>query len=267
MLVYQILRAAVVGLALLMLAPAASFAQSSTAPCTPPELVGDLGFSSTQCTGCFITGKLMPGYPTIEFATEPVLLGIKKGGPADGKLEEQDVLVKIDGYLITTRDGAIRYSWPAPGKLVRLVVRRGGILREVDIVPGARCRTLTQGGALAPLGFPSLSVAGSATPAPITPGRGWFGVDLSCAMCGLVLQTPGVSFGSYPEVTRVIADSPAEKAGLKAGDMLINADGLSLKSLDGTNVFRLVKPNQKVVLQVVRDGEVLKVVIIAGPPR
>jgi S1-C subfamily serine protease len=267
MLVYQILRAALVGLALLVLSTAPAFAQSATPQCAPPELVGDLGFSTTTCTGCLITGKPTPGRPAIEFATEPVLSGIKKGGPADGKLEEQDVLVKIDGYFITTLAGAMRFSWPTPGKLVRLTVRRGGVVKDVEIVPGARCRPVAQAGPLAPLGFPGTGVTAVGVGAPVSRDRGWFGIELSCAMCGLVLQTSGLSFGSYPEVVQVTAESPAERAGLKPGDLLISADDLSLKSLEGTNVFRLVKPNQKVVLQVVREGEVLKVVIVAGPPR
>jgi C-terminal processing protease CtpA/Prc len=92
-----------------------------------------------------------------------------------------------------------------------------------------------------------------------------FGVNLSCGTCGLTLAAV-VAFGTYPEITNVAPDSPAAKAGLKAGDMLVAMDNLSLKSVEGTRAFRDVKPGQKVLLLVVREAEALKIWLIAGPP-
>src|SRR6185503_7646690 len=61
-------------------------------PCAKADQVADLGFMGTECRNCTITGKHIAGQADIEFATEPILSGIRKGGPADGKLEERDVL-------------------------------------------------------------------------------------------------------------------------------------------------------------------------------
>ena len=105
---------------------------------------GDLGYSGTECHGCEISGKHIQGEPDILFDSEPILSDIRSGGPADGKLQEQDVLVAVDNKSITTREAAIRLSWLEPGKPVRLTVRRNGELREVEIVPTPRCRRVTQ---------------------------------------------------------------------------------------------------------------------------
>ncbi|HYW74841.1 MAG TPA: PDZ domain-containing protein [Pyrinomonadaceae bacterium] len=105
---------------------------------------GDLGYSGTECHGCFMSGKHQPGKPDIEFDAEPIISGIRQNGPADGKLEEKDVLVAIDGQPITTRPAAVQLSWLEPDKPVRVTVRRDGVITDVEIVPVARCRKVTQ---------------------------------------------------------------------------------------------------------------------------
>jgi S1-C subfamily serine protease len=101
---------------------------------------GDLGYSGTECHGCVISGRHVFGEPDMEFESEPILTGIREGGPADGKLAEKDVLVAIDGQPITARAAAVQLSWLEPGKPVRLTVRRQGVLAEVEVTPTARCR-------------------------------------------------------------------------------------------------------------------------------
>ena len=119
-------------------------------------------------------------------------------------------------------------------------------MKDFEILPAPRCR----------------AVASSALPA-LSPNRGWFGITLCCESAAPGLLT----FSSYPEITNVVADSPAEKSGLKVGDMLIAMDGLSLKSVDGMTALRNVKPGQKVLLSLVRDGDWLKLTVILGSPR
>jgi len=105
---------------------------------------GDLGYAGTECLGCVISGKHERGKPDIEFDSEPIISDIRKDGPAEGKLEERDVLVAIDGQPITTRPAAIQLSWLEPDKPVHLTVRRNGVPTDVEIVPVARCRKVTQ---------------------------------------------------------------------------------------------------------------------------
>jgi hypothetical protein len=125
----------------LMFVSAVAQAQTQTTP-QAKAMVGirpcatnqtDLGFDNIVCQSCTVNGKHVAGEPDIEFATEPTIMGIRKGGPADGKLEERDVLVAIDGQLITTRAAAIRYSWLTVGTPVRLTVRRGGVVKDVNV--------------------------------------------------------------------------------------------------------------------------------------
>jgi hypothetical protein len=125
--------------------PDESLQESAGTVCAAGEAPsGDLGYSGTECHGCTISGKHLPGEPDMEFASEPILMDIRRGGPAEGKLEEKDVLVAIDNQPITTRAAAVQLSWLKPGKPVRLTVRRQGVVTDVEITPTARCRRITQ---------------------------------------------------------------------------------------------------------------------------
>jgi Do/DeqQ family serine protease len=66
-------------------------------------------------------------------------------------------------------------------------------------------------------------------------------------------------------VTRVLPKSPAEKAGLKAEDVIIEANG---KSIDGflqlRNIVGLLRVGEKVELKVVRDGKPRNVTVTIG---
>jgi S1-C subfamily serine protease len=78
-----------------------------------------------------------------------------------------------------------------------------------------------------------------------------------------------VYFGSVPnfgsEVKGVLfddvhADSPAGKAGLKAGDILVEFDGKAIQNLeDFTYGLQNKKPGDKVTVVVQRNGQPLKV--------
>ena len=270
-----------VALALLLI-PAAAGAQTvkwTQRPerCGPNQVAAaDLGFTSTECVRCTISGKHVPDQPDIEFETEPVLTGIRKGGPADGKLEERDVLVAVDGQLITTRAAAIHYSWLTPGKSVHLTVRRQGVLKEVDIMPDATCQTVTVVWLGRPDVLTALKMRGQVSTMPLAPktaamtarARGWLGVGLSCQACGAALgvqMTAG--FPTYPEIAQVTPDSPAAKAGIKVGDVLLAINGVSLKTEAGATAFREVKPNQRVTIMLIRNVEVLTLTMTAGEPR
>lgn len=225
---------------------------AETPSCSAPlVLVGDLGLGALKCTGCSFVSRRMPGLAFVDFSTEPTLVNIAKGGPADGKLQAYDVLVALNGRLITTQAGASLFSWPPPDKSVRVTYRRSGSLKDADIVPTARCR---------PIGASALwSLTGSelVLAAPTLPAnRGWFGISIQ-----------GPPLNSYQEITNVVADSPAEKAGLRIGDLLVAMDGRSLKGIEATVAFRDVKPGQKVVLSVIRDGDFLKLTVILGTQR
>ena len=239
---------------------------SMSVECAPGEAPsGDLGFSGTECHDCSMSGKHVVGEPDIEFSGEPILSGIRKGGPADGKLEERDALVAIDGQPITTRAAAIHLSWLKPEEPVHLTVRRNGVLTDVEITPAARCRRVTSTslptiiGVRAPMQRRRLSTFGS---------RGWLGLSLNCRDCGLLLSPQtAMPFHTFPEVVQVAPDGPAGEAGIKAGDVLIAINGQSLKTQVGASLFRDIQPHQSVTILLIRDAEPLTVTLTAGAAR
>ena len=75
----------------------------------------------------------------------------------------------------------------------------------------------------------------------------------------------GAYFGSVPDMTSsdagfklsdVRAGSPADEAGLKGGDKIVEFDGKPIKNLyDFTYALQARKPGDEVVIKYVRDGQ------------
>lgn len=73
--------------------------------------------------------------------------------------------------------------------------------------------------------------------------RGWLGVGLSDASpTGVTIET-------------VAEDSPAERAGLKAGDIITRFQGRALNEARLRSAIALTPPGTRVVLEVLRDGK------------
>jgi len=79
----------------------------------------------------------------------------------------------------------------------------------------------------------------------------------------------GVKLGIYPEETdagvkiaKVVSDSPADKAGLKAGDIIVEADGKPIKGLaDLRRALSSKKKGDSMELTIKRGAETLKVTV------
>ena len=67
-------------------------------------------------------------------------------------------------------------------------------------------------------------------------------------------------------VDRVFHHSPAEEAGMLAGDILLEADGVSLEGMDSDEVVNVVRGEEgtKVTIKVNRQGEIVTMDIIRG---
>ncbi|UCC72605.1 MAG: PDZ domain-containing protein [Gemmatimonadota bacterium] len=98
---------------------------------------GDLGISGLECNCSFYIGE--GGERVWLFRSEPVILGVREGGVADGKLREGDAINAIDGILITTGEAGRRYANVEPGERVTLTVRRGERLALIRIEAGTQC--------------------------------------------------------------------------------------------------------------------------------
>lgn len=72
--------------------------------------------------------------------------------------------------------------------------------------------------------------------------------------------------GDTALIQKVFKDSPAEKAGLLAGDILSKIDGVSIKGLSADEIKEKVlgDENSKVVITVIRDGKQVDVTVTRG---
>lgn len=100
-------------------------AQENGASCSDERLTGGtLGIGLFQCAGgaCTLYRKSGSEF-THGFSVEPRVWDLSK--PADGRLKDGDILLSIDGALITTGRGGRRLASVKPGQEVELRIRRG----------------------------------------------------------------------------------------------------------------------------------------------
>lgn len=128
--------------------------------CPGGRTIGDLGI-----TGLYGAARDWSGNWE-QFRTEPKVRGVVEGGPADGALQAEDVIVAVDGALITTDDGGRRLARVSPGQSVELTIRREGDEQTVKITAGSKC-DLRPVGPLHPAPAPRASaVTPRPSPAP-----------------------------------------------------------------------------------------------------
>ncbi len=126
--------------------------------------VGDLGIDGLRFEGSISTDG--DGSRVLSFRSEPRVLSLDPHGPAAGRLRDGDVIVSLDGHLITTAAAGRLYSDPPIGRPVTITVRRAGGTRDVSVVPTATCLDADAGW---PFDLPA-APAPPAEPAPAVPG-------------------------------------------------------------------------------------------------
>ncbi len=83
-------------------------------------------------------------------------------------------------------------------------------------------------------------------------GRPWLGITISPTQNGLSVDAVDVGSG-------------AEKAGLKAGDLIVKADGEVVNTFEGLNKIKdKKKPGEKIKLTVIRKGELVEINVTLG---
>lgn len=235
---------------------------------------GDLGISGLECN-CSYRAGTVTGEGLVRFwrfNSEPVVLSVEPGGPADGAIRPGDVITAVDGELITTDAAGRRYANVEPGQQVRLAVMRDGRLVQVSLVAGSQCigaglpptpqipppAPTPAVGVVAP--EPSLFPPPMLAPGPqswvgIFP-EGWFGFGIRCR-CSVSSQgqaAPVWDFVEPPEIYSVEPGSPADRTGLRRGDVLVEIDGHPLVDEEGGRRFGLVRAGQNVKLTYERAG-------------
>jgi len=252
--------------------------------------VGDLGYSGLSCN-CTLYTDTDPAESVWRFRGEPRIEGVKRGGPADGKLRRGDLIVSIDGALITSDEGGRRFAQLEPGRPVTLAVRRDGRDLTVEITPAAVCppdvpatprvapaaprppsaveppRPTQAAQAPEPTRVRSITIP-PVPPAPKLDSRAWLGFSLRCSQCGWSMTDGRVvwEFSEPPVIEQVEAGGPAASAGLRDGDRITHIDESAITTIEAGTRFGAIEPGERVALRVRRDGEVLTVTLRAVEP-
>lgn len=266
------------------LAGAAETAQlrgGSPCPEGHPE-TGDIGIEYLLCVGgsCAVNLRSERGY-VHDFSTEPLIREIRPGSPAAGKLHSGDILIAIDGVLITTREGGRRLASLQPGVAVTLRIRRDGREMNIAVVPEVGCNmprlavlAKPAKGAEAPGDAYTAVLARPAQRPPMPPASVNvlptvdFGMELECGSCGWYASTSGPAWRSTtaPVVHAVEPGGPADKAGFRAGDVLLKVDGQMITGAGGRHLGELV-PGKPVTFQVRRGKQFIDLQITPRAPQ
>lgn len=94
--------------------------------------------------------------------------------------------------------------------------------------------------------------------------RGWVGVEAQNLSTELA-DSFGLSSINGALIAGVISNSPAERAGLKAGDVLVAINEKPvINSATMLNLIAVLKPNKKADLKIVRAGKQMNIAILIG---
>ena len=184
--------------------------------------------------------------------------GVTSGsGAAKGGLQKDDVIVKWDGEPIESAREMSRHIRETPaGRAVKLTVMRDGREMEINVTLGERTGLANR--VFTPR--PVITRARTLTTARVRPdlqlmrlpARRHIGVELQ-SMTPQLAEYFGLSNRNGALVIFVFADSPAAKAGLKAGDVILSAGG---ETVEGPTDLRRVlsgKAEGAIEFKILRD--------------
>jgi len=260
--------------------------QIAPAPPTPGEPAMPMPPKAPQNFSFFIAGGSFLGVYAEDVSKENMgrynvrevrgvgITQVVKDSPAEkAGLRKDDVILRFDGENVTSVRKLNRLvSEVAPDQSVRLAISRSGSEQEVSVTIGKRNESINAGeGFRALQGLPDLR--GLMTPeapggnvwkweGPEQGGDGMvfsFGNNRRIGVSTMQLTKQlaeyfGVAEGQGVLVTSVAEDSPAAKAGIKAGDVITAIDG---EKVDGAgDVARGINKKKEgdVTLTVIRKG-------------
>jgi len=192
---------------------------------------------------------------------------VVKDSPAEkAGLKKDDVIVKFDGESITSVRKLNRLvGEAAPDHTVRLTVSRGGAEQDVSVTLAQRNEGENVFANVMPpeifRDFPNSGIKINPGPMEINPGQdGPFVFSFGGARrIGISTQSLTKQLADYFGVngglliTSVTENSPAAKAGLKAGDVITTVDGEKVESSGDISRAINKKQDGEVTLTVVRD--------------
>jgi serine protease Do len=176
-------------------------------------------------------------------------------------LKPGDVVIEFDGERVRSVRGFTRLvSETPPRRTVKAVVVREGSRRTLDVTPTAG-NFLQDGIGRLNQNRPLLRPGDM--PVPFPQGRpeyrGWIGVTLETVE-GQMADYFGVTAGAL--VSAVDLNSPASRAGLRAGDVITAAAGQNVRRASDVNdAVRRTRPGSQLELKVVRDRKEISISI------
>jgi len=204
-----------------------------------------------------------------------VIAQVEENSPAQmAKVKEGDRIIKFNDKEIRSTDQLVNEIRKIqPGKEVNLVIERDGKTQEVKVklgaVPEEEARRELE------MRFPEIFRGLPDRPmlpeVPEFPKPEQFNFEFGLEnyrYIGVYLEqlNPelskyfGVSDGQGLLVARVNQGSPADKSGLKVGDVIISADGKRTQRLEElTDLIQGKKKGERIVLEIYRDKKKMKV--------
>ncbi len=239
-------------------------ASSGMASAIPVDLVEKVT-SEIKETGKVRRGWLGVGLGVTE-GGEVMIEEVTEGSPADDAgLMEEDIILEIEGMEVTDREMlAKEIRMRRPEEKITLTVIRDGKERKIEVELGEYSqRHILQEFEYK---FPELFV----TPKKFPPefkeepeeGRLYSLLTRDRKYIGAYVQelNPelaeffGVEDGVGLLVNKLEVDGPAEKAGLKVGDVIVRADGKRMRTVERfTRLIRDQEEGDRIELEIIRD--------------
>jgi serine protease Do len=261
----------------------AVYAQQSSEPAQPADKAVQRFFFNSFDDGSYlgvqtqeVTKENFARFGLREVRGVAVEKVIENSPAAIAGIQANDVIVRFNSEEVTgARKLSRLISEVAPDHQAKLTISRGGSEREITVTIGKRELTKLQAanGRLNNLqeyqSFPELPefsripLPPSAPLSPVRPGEsnvfvypGQASRQIGVSVSALTKQLGeyfGVATGKGLLITNVRENSPAAKAGLKAGDIIVEVEGAEIKgSLDLARTLNEKKEGE-VTLTLIRD--------------
>ena len=190
---------------------------------------------------------------------------VPDGPSAKAGLEVKDVIVEYDGQAV---EGTVQFRRlvreTPPGRSVNMEVVRDGRSEKLTVQVGSNARSMDSRlrEVLPPRNFDFKFNMPELFPG-MTPVLGVQAEDVS-GQLGTYFHVPG---GEGVLIREVSPNSPAAKAGLKAGDVITRVDGATIKTVDDLRERLRQEREQKTVsLTVVRQGSEMAITVPITAP-
>lgn len=172
---------------------------------------------------------------------------VEPSSPAEeAGIEEDDIIITFDGKKVKGPEHLSRLVRKTEvGKTVKIEILRDGELQQLEAEIEER-----------PEDFPFSFMFPHHPPYYWRRySRAWLGVELQKLNKDLAKYF-GVSEKDGVLITEVQKDSPAEKAGLKAGDVIAKIDGEQVREpRDVREIIAEEKPGRKIDIEILRNGQ------------